>query len=674
MAVALNRKGLTVDGVDVPLLAGAVHYWRLEPRHWRRALESLKGMGLGLVDLYIPWSVHERGPGELDLGEHEPRHDVAAFLRLAHEVGLMAIVRPGPHINAELTSFGIPERVVWDSRCQARSPRGNPVLLPAPPKMFPVPSYASEAFRDEVSRYFELLGPTLAPLVWPNGPIVLVQIDNEGAMYFRDGAYDQDYHPDAIAAYRAFLRAKYGTTAALGRAYGGHEPAIEGGVVGDGTFTDIAPPSAFDARSLDDLARYLDWAEFHEQLLADTFARFRDSLRGVGLEGIPTIHNFPPAQETTPLNAARVLEAVDMIGLDYYGKASESARRDIACRTSELSIHADARGFPSFACEMGAGFPPIFPPLDERDSLFTAMTALAYGLRGFNLYMAVDRDRWLGAPVDATGRPRAFAESWRRLSGALRSVDFFSLHRRTPVRLVMPRSERRLARTMHAFGPVSGAVLAVMGKGPREGCLEDDLGLGYPVAIEADGFLRSFEEALEARGIPYAFVGGELKRAAIEGARWVVCATSGALHGELVDELSAAAARGVAVTLGPRPPRFDGAWKPADWSSAMQAATVLEAHDPATVDALVARMAEDLGLPRFASDPDRVHVTAHEDDEGQLRVVFAIHAGDEDVVSRFTVGLDAEWFDPLADSAFRSTGGLLEIRMKRHSVRMLIRR
>ena len=67
------------------------------------------------------------------------------------------------------------------------------------PFAFPVPSYASEAFLDEATRYFHALGPTLAPLVYPDGPIVMLQVDNEGALYFRDGAYDQDYHPDAIA-------------------------------------------------------------------------------------------------------------------------------------------------------------------------------------------------------------------------------------------------------------------------------------------------------------------------------------------------------------------------------------------------------------------------------------------------------------------------------------------
>ncbi len=95
-------------------------------------------MGLKLVDVYVPWAVHELPDGSFDFGKHDPRLDIRRFLELAHELGLYAIVRPGPHINAELTRFGIPERVVWDEACQARSPNGRRVVLPVPLLAFPV--------------------------------------------------------------------------------------------------------------------------------------------------------------------------------------------------------------------------------------------------------------------------------------------------------------------------------------------------------------------------------------------------------------------------------------------------------------------------------------------------------------------------------------------------------
>src|SRR5690606_12830195 len=163
-------------------------------------------------------------------------------------------------------------------------------------------------FHDEVGRWFERLGQALAPLVFPGGPIVMVQVDNEGAYYFRDGAYDQDWHPDAIAHYRQSLRDKYRTPHAPAAAYGS-----EAGAEGAPRFGDLLPPSRFDAGAPEQLARHLDWAEHHETLLATSMARMGEALVAAGFGGVPRSHNFPPGQETTPLNAARLGGAVDLV-------------------------------------------------------------------------------------------------------------------------------------------------------------------------------------------------------------------------------------------------------------------------------------------------------------------------------------------------------------------------
>ncbi|MGC4094277.1 MAG: beta-galactosidase [Polyangiaceae bacterium] len=204
----LCRAGITLGERTLPLLAGSVHYFRLDPADWRPALEALQELGLGIVDTYIPWGVHELSAGVYDFGERDPKLDIVSFLRLAGELGLVAFVRPGPHINAELTHFGIPERIIWDPECQARSARGRAVVLPVPPLAFPVPSYASKKFMSEAAHWLAAIGERLAPLCYPHGPIVLCQVDNEGAMYFRDGVYDQDYHPDSIPQLPQVLEAQ----------------------------------------------------------------------------------------------------------------------------------------------------------------------------------------------------------------------------------------------------------------------------------------------------------------------------------------------------------------------------------------------------------------------------------------------------------------------------------
>ncbi len=619
----------------LPLWAGAMHYWRHAPEHWPACLDAMKAMGLRIVDTYIPWGVHETGHGTFDFGESFARLDVARFMRLCAERDLFVIARPGPHINAELTYFGLPERVVWDRDCQARTPRDNPVILPIVPVAFPVPSYASDAFHDETALWFEAVGRVLAPLQFPHGPIVMWQIDNEGALYFRDGPYDQDYHPDAIRLFRSFLREKYSSTKALRDAW--NEATV--------TFATAAPPQKFDAKTADELSRHMDWMEFHEHLLAEAMARFAKALENAGCASVPSMHNLPLGEAATALNAGRIAQVVDLVGLDYYHPANPKHHVAIVRRTGELAVRCEGRHVPAFGAEVGAGFPPFFAPLDDADSLYPLTAALAYGLRGFNLYMAVDRDRWIGAPIDEHGLPRRLADDYHTLIAALDTVRFNTLRRRVPVRLVVPRALRRLSRATHAFGPVTPTFFNVAGAGPLESCLEDDFGLndepdGIAPPIAGESFVRQFERALMARGVPFAYAGGEALAGSIEGASWVVCTTAGGLKRDLLETLRDARARGLTrVTIGPTVPHRDGSMRVLDRPHDISGLELEALEDPARADALVAKYVEELGLPTFAVDPPTVFVAVHEDADGIPRVAFVMNPEPTAVLA--TVGLGA---------------------------------
>ena len=109
------------------------------------------------------------------------------------------------------------------------------------------------------------------------------------------------------------------------------------------------------------------------------------------------------------------------------------------------------------------------------------------------------------------------------------------------MRLVVPRALRRLARAMHAFGPLTPALFNVIGVGWRESVLERDFGLGEPPVIAAEAYLRAFERALHARGVPFAYAGGETVEHSTVGAKWVVCTTGGGLKPQVVDSLHAVA-------------------------------------------------------------------------------------------------------------------------------------
>jgi beta-galactosidase len=304
------------------------------------------------------------------------------------------------------------------------------------------------------------------------------------------------------------------------------------------------------------------------------------------------------------------------------------------------------------------------------------LAALAYGLRGFSIYMAVERDRWLGSPIDRHGRDRPQAVFWRKLVTALEDISFASLRRATPVRIVVPRLERRIARVMHAFGPLSAAILSTFGMGPRESAVEEELGLGYPLAVEVGDFVFEFERALEARGVPYAVVGAE-DYAFAGDVRWLLCASSGALETAVFERLSRARARGTHITIGPREPLFDESFRTPSSPYDLQKLGNDGRLGPLVRNGMEAASSVDqavdlLGLPTHACDPSDVLVTVHEDSAGIARVVFVLNSADRQVMARVRCGIDAtRVVDALEDTEFHIVSGVLEVVMRPRAVRML---
>ncbi len=641
------------------MLSGAVHYWRLDPDHWPRALRSLRSMGFPLVETYVSWGVHERAPGEFDFGHLDPRLDVRRFLELAAQQGLHAIVRPGPCINAELTHFGLPERVVFDPACQARSPRQRPVLQPFPPRMFPVPSYASRAYHREVGRWYDAVGEALAPLLWPEGPIVLLQVDNEAAFFFRDGPYEQDYHPDALAAWAEFLEGRYGTPEALARAHGERIGAWE----------EAPPPNrAPEEDAPGPLCRALDWAAFREDLLGRALERLRRRMQRAGLGGVPTLHNLPLGEGGSPASLPRMAAAVDLVGLDYYHPARE--HRTIKRRTLYL---AGTLGASAYAPEMGAGAPPWFLPLEHGDSLYTACCALAYGLRGFNLYMAVDRDRWYGAPIASDGTRRPEADDWERLVRALLRLRFHRLRRRAEVALIVPREYRRLTQATHLPGLLSPSALEAFGGTPVDGCDERPRSLGEPVQIAWWRWLASLSDALTESHVPYVYVDSETAEEHLEAFRLLCSPTFAFAAPRRMEAMHRAATRGAHLLLGPRRPHMDDRLQP--WTPPELPADRLtlyeEEESPGRT--IVAALRERLALhPSLTVAPAPLEVTLHEDEHGKPRVLFVLNPGIEEMEA--VLGLPGPWQlrDVLHEGQWGATpSGSLRLPVPGRTVRML---
>ncbi|MFI5306411.1 MAG: beta-galactosidase [Polyangiales bacterium] len=655
-APRLTRGGLRLGERLVPLYCGAVHYFRTPRARWRRALESLQGLGLPIVETYVPWSVHETAEGAFDFGEHDPQKDLGAFLDLAHELGLYVFLRPGPNVNAELSCFGVPRRVIMDERNQARSPRGRPLPLPAPPRMFPVPSYASTNFLAETERWFQAVAAVAGPRRWPRGPIALLQVDNEIAFFFRDAPYDSDYHPDALAELARFLQRRYRDVAELNAAYG----------TAYASFEQVPAPRRFAAAkgSPDGLRPYLDWVAFHESLLCGSVATMAGQLARAGLDALPTVHNLPMGEGGLPTPITALAGSVDLVGLDYYHgrRGLEHARR----RTQRLAGSSTL----AFAPELGVGAPPWFGRRSEADALLSAMCACAYGLRGFNLYMAVDRDRWFGAPIDRDGEPRPSAARWQRFVGALERSGFHRLRRRVEVALCIPSEYARLSRATHALGALSPNLLDLAGMPASSACRFERFGFEEPVQLAWHALLERFDQALCEEQIPFAYVESDADLDALEGLRVLIAPSYELADPERFAWMQRFAERGGTVLWGPRLPHLDAGLCPHRFEPP-SARGPFAIRDHADAQRAVRALASELELSTpFRAAPYPVQITVHEDDQGP-RVLFVIHPGPLDLHAELHLPRPLQVIDAMSDERFSGEASL-RIPIAGRSCRMLI--
>lgn len=155
------------DGEPVKLISGAVHYFRNMPDTWRDIFKKMRAMGLNCVETYCAWNMHEKKKGEFDFSGNL---DIAKFITIAAEEGLMAIVRPGPYICAEWEFGGLPWWIQTEDDMEIRC--------------------SNEAYIKYFDRYLAKMFEQIRPLLCTNGGnIIMLQCENEYGYYGDDKEY-----------------------------------------------------------------------------------------------------------------------------------------------------------------------------------------------------------------------------------------------------------------------------------------------------------------------------------------------------------------------------------------------------------------------------------------------------------------------------------------------------
>ena len=152
---------------DVPILSGAMHYFRIHPDYWHDRLSKLAACGYNTVETYVPWNLHEPKEGQFCF---EGFGDIIRFVETAGKLGLKVIIRPGPYICAEWEYGGLPGWLNRDRNMRIRC--------------------AWKPYLGKVRNWFSVLIPKLVPYLCTNGgPVIAMQVENEYGSYGSDKEY-----------------------------------------------------------------------------------------------------------------------------------------------------------------------------------------------------------------------------------------------------------------------------------------------------------------------------------------------------------------------------------------------------------------------------------------------------------------------------------------------------
>lgn len=166
------------NGQPIMVLSGEIHYFRLPVESWSMHLDLLKQTGCNTVATYVPWIVHEEIEGEIDLNGHiHPNQNLALFLELAKQKGLMVFLRPGPFIMAELKNEGLPYWL-YEKYPEIKPKTWNNLVVPTA-----TVDYLAPSFLNETKSWFHHVYQVIEPYLAQNGGNVIgIQLDNEVGM------------------------------------------------------------------------------------------------------------------------------------------------------------------------------------------------------------------------------------------------------------------------------------------------------------------------------------------------------------------------------------------------------------------------------------------------------------------------------------------------------------
>ena len=376
MKIELKDQMFVINDKFTYVYSGEIHYWRIQKKDWIKHLKKAKDAGLNTVSTYIPWCIHEKEDGKIDL---------SSFIQYNNEVkklGLYLISRVGPVSNAELVLEGLPK---WLSEKHPEIYVKGKDLINLPHAT--LISYNNPTFLSYVRRWYDKILPIVSDQqITNNGNIIMVQLCNEiGMVHWLNRAID--YSDQSQKMYREYLKNKYQKIDLLNKEYRTNYTE----------FNELKMPNnVFEENNS---TVYLDLIYF----CADYYAKYYETLFNETKKhniNIPVVANIPQFYDYdvrgrgvySPMTTLMFREFTKYVPKTIFGGAYQLRQVDYENFhdihiTTEVVKMITKKDIPSICCELQSGILRDRPRLYPNDVELNLKTSCASGLNGLNAYM-----------------------------------------------------------------------------------------------------------------------------------------------------------------------------------------------------------------------------------------------------------------------------------------------
>jgi beta-galactosidase len=388
------RNGIVhIDGQPRLLVSADYPYYRDDPANWKDRLASLKALGIEVITAYIPWRHHQPQQDTAPdfNGVTATNRNVLGFFALCAELELLVVAKPGPFIHAELNYGGMPDWV-----CPLHNPLIEPLLNAdneavnwagarlAPDgksvQAWPLPAPFAPEFLRLCRAWLHSVGEAvIRPYQAPGGPIVAIQVGNEGIYSNGQHApWEYDYSPSALSRYYDFLHSAYGSIDSYNCLHGTQIKSWDQAIPPRDVSFPLPPQQT---RQLE------DWGDFEAAYMAEIFREWFTPL-GTTLPVI--INQNPPLETHFGLDAWLTRVEPERWQGVHYGFTNWVG--DVSASPSAFDRYQlTAKRYAGPNMEENWGFAELYDPayVDASTSFYQTLSVLNSGATGFNIYTGV---------------------------------------------------------------------------------------------------------------------------------------------------------------------------------------------------------------------------------------------------------------------------------------------